>query len=92
MGNNNLTVQSFRAIAMGTGGQCAAVKDAKEVISQIVSVLTNEFRDLEFDGKVLDTLEHLGSMDVMATADTLSCSRLQVTSAIARLGKRGFLE
>ncbi len=92
MGNNHVTVQSFKAIALGTGGQCAAASDAKDVISQIVSVLTSEFRDLEFDRKVLDTVQRLNSLDVSATADTLGCPRLQVASAIARLGKRGFLD
>lgn len=92
MGNNHLTVQSFKAIAMGTGGQCAAASNAHDVISRIVSVLTSEFRDLEFDRKVLDAVQHLGSLDISATADTLGCSRVQVAGAIARLGKRGFLD
>lgn len=91
MGGDRNTVQAFTAIAMGTGGQCAAVSNAKEVINQIVSVLTREFRDLEFDRKVLDTVKRLGVLDVSATADALSCPRLQLVGAIARLGKRGFL-
>lgn len=92
MGHDRTTLQSFSAIAIGTGGQCAAVSNAQDVISQIVSVLTREFRDLEFDRKVLDTVQHRGSLDVNATAEALLCSRLQVAGAIARLGKRGFLD
>lgn len=92
MGGDRATLQSFTAIATGTGGQCASVRDAKDVISQMVTVLTSEFRNLEFDGKVLDTVQRLGSLDVSATAETLACPRLQVASAIARLGKRGFLD
>jgi Mg-chelatase subunit ChlD len=92
MGNNQITAQSFRAIAIGTGGQCAATNNAQDVIAQIVSVLTSEFRDLEFDGKVLDAVQRIGNVDVSAIADTLGCPRLSVASAIARLGKRGFLD
>ncbi len=92
MGRDRTTVQAFAAIATGTGGQCAAVSNARDVISRIVSVLKGEFRDLEFDRKVLDAVQHLGSLDVSATADALGCPRLQVAGAIARLGKRGFLD
>lgn len=92
MGHDRTTVQSFAAIATGTGGQCAAVSDARDVISRIVSVLTSEFRDLAFDRKVLDAVQRLGSLDVSATAEVLGCPSLQVAGAIARLGKRGFLD
>ncbi|MEP0857123.1 vWA domain-containing protein [Trichocoleus sp. DQ-U1] len=92
MGSDRTTLQSFTAIATGTSGQCASVRNAKDVISQMVAMLTSEFRNLEFDGKVLDTVQRLGSLDVSATAETLACPRLQVASAIARLGKRGFLD
>lgn len=92
MGNNNITVRSFTAIAIGTGGQCAAANNANDVISQIVAVLTNEFRNLEFDRQVLETLQQLGHFDASAIANALGCPRLQVASAIARLGKRGFLQ
>ena len=91
MGNQQSTVQSFQAIATGTGGECVRASNAKDVISKMVAMLTNEFRDLEFDRKVLDTLQNLGSVDVSTTADSLGCPRLQVAKAIARLGKRGFL-
>ncbi|MFE1744748.1 VWA domain-containing protein [Coleofasciculus sp. H7-2] len=100
MGGDRSCVQSFTAnrqgrrfaIATGTGGQCASVRDAKDVICQIVTMLKGEFRDLEFDRKVLQNVQRLGNLDISATADALGCPRLQVASAIARLGKRGFLE
>ncbi len=91
LGNQETTVQSFQAIATGTGGECVQVRNAKDVICKMVAMLTNEFRDLEFDRKVLDSLQDLGSVDVSTIADNLSCPRLQVAKAIARLGKRGLL-
>ena len=91
MGGYNLTVESFTAIATGTGGQCAPATNAKDVISKIVAMLTSEFQDLAFDGQVLATLKQFGNLDIARTAETLNCPRLQAASAIARLGKRGFL-
>ena len=55
-------------------------------------MLTSEFRDLEFDRKVLDTLHQLGSLDVSATADTLGCPRLQVAGANTQQKKQNFLD
>ncbi|MBD2742309.1 hypothetical protein [Coleofasciculus sp. FACHB-1120] len=37
-------------------------------------------------------LMFLGKLEISTTADALGCPRLQVASAIARLGKRGFLD
>lgn len=92
MGDQLITLQSFDAIATGTGGKCASVANAESVISQIVSVLTSEFQNLEFDRKVLETVRVNGALNITAIADNLGYSRLQVASAIARLGKRGFLD
>lgn len=92
MGNDQTTVQAFTAMAMGTGGQCSPVQDARAVIHQIISVLTAEFRDLEFDRQVLETVHQLRQLDSGCVAETLSCPRLQAAAAIARLGQRGFLE
>lgn len=90
MGNDALTVQAFSAIATGTGGQCAAANNAQNVISQITAVLTSEFRNLEFDQQVLETVQQLGHLDISETAEVLDCPRLSAAAAIARLGKRGF--
>jgi VWA domain-containing protein len=86
------TVESFREIALGTGGQCVPATNAMEVVGQIAGVLTQEFRDLEFDRRVLHTVRELGSLDVGRAAETVGCPRLQAASSMARLGRRGFLE
>lgn len=91
MRSDNLTVKSFTAIATGTGGQCALANNAKDVISKMVAMLSSEFQNLAFDRQVLATVEQFGNLDIALTAETLNCPRLQVASAIARLGKRGFL-
>jgi hypothetical protein len=91
MGNNQVTMQSFKSLATGTGGQCAVANSGTEVIYRMTSVLKGEFQNLDFDRQILDILRDLGSLDVSTIADTLGFPRLQVASAIARLGKRGFL-
>ncbi|MCL1475649.1 vWA domain-containing protein [Argonema antarcticum] len=92
MGGDAFTMQAFGAIATATGGQSAAASSAKDVISKMVAMLKDEFRDLEFDRQVLETVLNLGNLDSTQVADTLACPRLQAAAAIARLGKRGFLD
>lgn len=92
MGNNQATMQSFKALATGTGGQCATANSGTEIIYRMTSLLKAEFKNLDFDRKVLDIIRSINSLDVTLIADTLSSPRLQVASAIARLGKRGFLD
>jgi Mg-chelatase subunit ChlD len=91
MNNEQMTLQSFKSLAISTGGQCANVSSGTEVIERIVSVLKNEFQNLEFDSQVLGIIQNTNSLDVTMIADILDCQRLQVASAIARLGKRDFL-
>jgi von Willebrand factor type A domain len=92
MVEDRLTVQSFGAIATATGGRCASVNNAQQVLTQIVAMLNAEFRDLAFDRQVLETVQNLGHLDMSQTANILDCPPLQVAAAIARLGKRGFLD
>ncbi|HIK13556.1 MAG TPA: VWA domain-containing protein [Oscillatoriaceae cyanobacterium M33_DOE_052] len=91
MGGDLLAMRAFSAIASGTGGQAANAANAKDVISQMVAMLGNEFRDLAFDKQVLEAVLHLGTPDSGSVAETLAIPRLQAAAAIARLGKRGFL-
>ncbi len=92
MSGDPLAMQAFGAIATGTGGQCAKVANATEVISKIIDMLADEFRDLAFDKQVLNAVQTVGNPDSSAVAETLACPRLQAAAAIARLGKRGFLD
>ena len=92
MSTSQLALEAFRAIATGTGGQCAWVTEAQDVISKMVAILGEEFRDLEFDGEVLAAAQTLQNLDSGEIAESMRCPRLQVAGAIARLGKRGFLD
>ena len=92
MRQDTLTMEAFGAIATATGGQRAASTNASEVISQTIDVLAAEFKDLEFDGRVLETAREMKSLDSAEVAEKLACPRLQVARAIARLGKRGFFD
>ncbi|PMB24537.1 vWA domain-containing protein [Fischerella thermalis] len=92
MSGDMLAQQAFNVIAQITGGQCVAVSNAKDVIDKIVAVLQNEFSNLEFDQKVLETVQQIGHLDTSYTAEILDMPKLPVAAAIARLGKRGFLD
>ncbi|BAZ37951.1 hypothetical protein NIES4101_38770 [Calothrix sp. NIES-4101] len=86
-----LTKEAFTVLAQATGGECATASNASEVISKITAVLKDEFFNLEFDGLVLATVEQIGHLDISETAVVLQLPRLPVATAVARLGKRGFL-
>jgi hypothetical protein len=92
MQDTPLTVAAFAEIARGTGGHLALASMAGDVVSRIVQVLDAEFRDLEFDRRMLEMARNLARIDASAAADALGCSRLDAASSIARLGKRGFLQ
>jgi len=92
MENTPVTVESFTEIARATGGHFALATVADDVVSRIISMLDDEFRDMKFDGRMLETVRKLGRIDVQAAANDASCPRLLAASSIARLGKRGFLK
>lgn len=92
MSGDELAVRAFSAIASGTGGQCASADNAYDVIGQMVAVLESEFRDLAFDRQVLEAVLRRKNPDSAGVAETLAVPRLQAAAAIARLGKRGFLD
>jgi hypothetical protein len=92
MENTPITVESFAEIARATGGHFALATVADDVVSRIISVLDAEFRNMEFDSRILETIRKLGCIDVQAAANDASCPRLLAASSIARLGRRGFLQ
>jgi hypothetical protein len=91
MGNSPATADAFEQIAIGTGGYSGSARDANQMLARIIEVLTGEFRNLQFDAQVLETVQKLEQIDVKEIAGTLNCPRLQAAASIARLGKRGFL-
>jgi hypothetical protein len=86
------TVGAFTEIAMGTGGECAQHADAVAVVSRIGQMLDAEFRSLQFDRQVLECSVRLASFEAGEISEHLGCSRLQTAAAVARLGRRGFLQ
>ena len=90
MTGDSFTMQAFGAIATATGGECVSATNAKDAIAKIVDTLTSEFSNLEFDRKVLDTVEQMRQLDISKTAEVLDSPRLPIAASIARLGKRGF--
>lgn len=90
MGGDSFSMQDFATIATSTGGKCVSVRNAKDAIDKIVDTLTSEFSSLEFDRKVLHTIEQMSQLDINKTAEVLDSPRLPVAASIARLAKRGF--
>jgi hypothetical protein len=86
------TVGAFTEIATGTGGECVPHSDAGAVVSRIGQMLDAEFRSLQFDRQVLECSARLASFEAGQISEHLGCSRLQTAAAIARLGRRGFLQ
>jgi hypothetical protein len=86
------TKGAFTELAQGTGGECAERSDAGAVVGRIGRMLDAEFRSLQFDRQVLEFSARLQSLDVGEIGERLGCSRLQAAAAVARLGRRGFLQ
>jgi hypothetical protein len=91
MGNNTTAQAAFDLIAIGTGGYCAPANNANDVLGKMKEMLAAEFRDLQFDAKVLEAAQKLEQLDVSEIAGIIGCPRLQAAASIARLGKRGFV-
>jgi hypothetical protein len=90
MSNCAVTAEAFNEIAIGTGGYSAPVKNAKDVVGKILEMLEGEFRNLQFDAQVLETVKRFEEFDLGVIAEAIGCPRLQAASSIARLGRRGF--
>ena len=86
------TLGAFTELARGTGGECAPHSDAGAVVKRIGDMLDAEFRSLQFDRQVLECAQRLASLDAGELGQHLGCSRPQAAAAIARLGRRGFLQ
>ncbi|MBY0547204.1 MAG: VWA domain-containing protein [Candidatus Obscuribacterales bacterium] len=82
---------SFSLLASSTGGTCVSVSTPQEIIDRIVVMLSNEFKDLTFDAKVLEAARKQETLDAEVIGRGLESTRIRTASALARLGKRGFL-
>jgi hypothetical protein len=91
-GGNTTAQAAFTDIASATGGACTPVGQGRDVVERIRLVLDEEFANLDFDARVLDTVRSIGSLDTGLVTEALAGSRLTVARSIARLGRRGFLE
>ena len=91
MRSDNVTIESFSAIARATGGSFALTTSADRVVTRIKQVIDSDFQNLDFDRRMLEKISAFDRIDVSAIADAEGCTRLAAASSIARLGKRGFL-
>ena len=92
MQNEARTVGAFTELAKATGGECAAVSDAGRAVARIGDMLDAEFRELNVDREVLKAAKTLGAPDAGEIAALVGRTRLQAARALARLGRRGFLQ
>lgn len=91
MGREEVTQKAFGAIASFTGGEGQVTTGGGSVVETIISVLTQEFRDLEFDRQVLDILQTSQQANVDELAKMLDCSPYVVANSVGRLRQRGFV-
>lgn len=91
MSQEQTTIGAFTEIARATGGECAPAADAGTAISRLGEMLDREFHNLSFDRTVLEQAANLATLDAGEIGERLGCSRLRTASALARLGRRGFL-
>jgi von Willebrand factor type A domain len=92
MASCKFTLEAFAEVANCTGGQCSQSKNADDVLKQINTLLDNEFKNILFDGLVLDLVKNQPEITAQEVSDRLACPRLQAVASLARLGRRGFLE
>ena len=86
------TVGAFTELAGATGGECAPTTSAEHVVARIGEMLDAEFKELAFDREVLEAAKCSGAPDAGEIASQLGRTRLQAARALARLGRRGFLQ
>jgi hypothetical protein len=92
MSGDAQTKGAFTELAGATGGECAEPSDAGAVVGRIGRMLDAEFRTLQFDRQVLELSARQASLDAGEIGERLGCSRSQAAAAVARLGRRGFLQ
>jgi hypothetical protein len=92
MGGDKSTREAFGVLAAFTGATSTNVSNGVDVIRQIETLLQEEFSHLDFDRQVLETIQKLRNLEIQAIADALNSPRLPISIAMARLGKRGFLD
>ena len=91
MGQEAVTQKAFGAIASLTGGEGQAATGGGSVVEKIISVLTQEFRNLEFDRQILDLLPTSGQYNIEELAKMLDSSSYTVANSVGRLRQRGFV-
>jgi Mg-chelatase subunit ChlD len=86
------TAGAFTEMAVGTGGNFTQSNKANDVLNHINVLLDNEFKNILFDGLVLDLTTKNPLITAQEISDRLACPRLQVVASLTRLGRRGFLQ
>ncbi|MEC4802916.1 MAG: VWA domain-containing protein [Jaaginema sp. PMC 1079.18] len=91
MGRDDVTQKAFSAIASFTGGEGQVATEGSSVVEKIISVLTQEFQNLEFDRQVLEMLLTSEQFDVEELAKILDSSPYTVANSVGKLRQRGFV-
>ncbi len=90
LGMTKETNDSFTRLSQATGGEFFAAARAEDAITRLQAILTKEFRQIEFDRRLLALWQTPRSLD--ALTQQLESSRPAVAAAISRLGARGLLQ
>ncbi|MCI0463851.1 MAG: VWA domain-containing protein [Gemmataceae bacterium] len=91
LGLTACATDSFGRLARATGGEFFAAEQAEAALKRLQEILAAEFRELEFDRRVLAERQASPALPLADLAARLESSRPAVSRAVSRLGARGLL-
>ncbi|MCC6421596.1 MAG: VWA domain-containing protein [Gemmataceae bacterium] len=91
LGLTDMVADSFGRLARATGGEYFPAHQGDAAMQRLKDILAVEFRDLEFDRRVLAERQARPGLPLAELAARLESSRPAVSRAVSRLGARGLL-
>lgn len=91
MSDNPVTASAFSVMAKSSGGKSFHSASADKAITNILDLLAQEFKNLDFDEEVLAAASKHSSCDPEVLSKTLGATRIKTSQSVSRLGRRGFL-
>jgi hypothetical protein len=83
--------ESFGKLARFTGGEYFEAAHGDKALQAIQELLVGEFKDLEFDNKVLERVRRQVDWTMDGLSAGLESARGRVSASLSRLGRRGLL-
>jgi hypothetical protein len=91
LGLTPAVADSFGRLSRATGGEYFTAVQGDAAMQRLKGILADEFRDLDFDRRVLGERKAHPALPLADLAARLESSRPAVSRAVSRLGARGLL-